>query len=183
MKTLFVILFMFIITIVMAQESVTIAVKDLTPQQLIQIKEKGEEAKEVVQTLEEKTQSWVGVGKEIGEAMNSGLMAVVEASDKFANTKVGKYTMLFIGWKIIGKDIVKIIIGFIFFLSSLPLIFYSLRRLYPRRVRIKGGQWWNHKEKEYEIIEGPKFDGLEFVKILHIICLGLSFIVTYAIMF
>jgi muconolactone delta-isomerase len=36
---------------------------------------------------------WVGLGKEVGEAVNSSLAAVTDQTARFADTKVGKVTM------------------------------------------------------------------------------------------
>ena len=39
---------------------------------------------------------WLGFGKEIGEAMNGALGAVVGQADKFGATKVGTFTMVMV---------------------------------------------------------------------------------------
>jgi hypothetical protein len=173
MKHLLIILFVLLVGITTAQESVKIKIEDLTSDQLIQLKRQRKEAAkanlESEETTKEKVSSWVGVGKEVGQAMNSGLMAVVDASEKFSDTKVGKYTILFIGWKIIGKDLVKILLIILGVIASLIVTLYSLRRLYNRRVMVSGSKLFFWQEREYEIIEVKDYEGLEFVKVLHII--------------
>lgn len=56
--------------------------------------------------------NWVGVGGEVGTAVREGLNAVVDVADKFGKTDVGRFTMILVAWKVIGKDIMRIVLGF-----------------------------------------------------------------------
>jgi hypothetical protein len=55
--------------------------------------------------------SYVGVGKEIGIAVNSALEAVNDQVVKFSETKLGKITVFLVVWKVLYKDVLGIIIG------------------------------------------------------------------------
>lgn len=72
--------------------------------------------------------AWVGVGKEVGEAVNSSLAAVTDNAAKFADTKIGKYTMFIVVWKVIGKDILGFIYAFSIAAIGLPVLIWSYRQ-------------------------------------------------------
>jgi hypothetical protein len=70
-----------------------------------------------VAALEKKLETygnWVGVGGEVGEAVRSGLEAVVDVADQFGQTDVGKFTLVLVAWKVMGKDTIRILLGFMF---------------------------------------------------------------------
>ena len=186
MKKLLVLLFMilalvFIVKMTEAQtaptETVTINKSDLTPAQIAKITAEEQMAK--IETYGK----WVGVGNEIGVAIKEGLTAVVDVSERFSNTKVGEFTMYLIAWKVIGKDLVRIVLGILFIIFITVIIFKSLRRMYPRRIALKTNGWKFWLPREYQLIKPETYDGYEFVKVLHIIMLAAAFGLTYAIMF
>ena len=54
--------------------------------------------------LESKLQSvghMAGMGKEIGIAINDGLAAITDQTNRFSNTKVGKFTIIIIAFKVL----------------------------------------------------------------------------------
>lgn len=162
-------------------EKIVVNVADLTPDQLKKIQEQ-----ERLNTMEEKIQTygrWVGVGNEVGVAIKEGLNAVVDVSEKFSNTKVGEFTMYLIAWKVIGKDIVRIILGLIFQIIITILIFMSFKRMFPKRYVTESHGWKFWLPQKYEIVKPEEYDGFGFVKFLHIIAMAGSFGLTYAIMF
>jgi len=142
--------------------------------------------------LEKKLQTygnWVGVGGEVGTAIKEGLTAVVDVADQFGKTDVGKFTMYMVAWKVIGKDIVRIVLGLIFIAIFTWLLIYSFKRTcIERRVLVenKNAGWFRYpKEKKYEIIE-PRFgngEGLGAIRVLHIIFFLIGIWITYAVMF
>lgn len=87
----------------------------LTPQQLkqIEVHEAG---------------AWVGLGKEVGEAINSSLSAVTDNTAKFADTQVGKFTMFIIAWKVLGNDFMGVVWAFFLALLGFPTLIWSYRR-------------------------------------------------------
>ncbi|HEU5114653.1 MAG TPA: hypothetical protein VFT82_02720, partial [Candidatus Paceibacterota bacterium] len=54
---------------------------------------------------------WVGLGKEVGVAVNDSLSALTTQADKFSNTGVGKFTMFLVAYKVLGKDLLGALIG------------------------------------------------------------------------
>lgn len=187
-KSLLIIIYLFSITIftngqtsTTIPEKITVNTSDLTVDQLTKIK-----AEQTANELQKKLDTygkWVGVGGEIGGAVKESLNAVVDVADKFGKTEVGRFTMLMVAWKIIGKDIVRIFIGIIFMFIVTILIFRSYKNLCIKRVVIKNNGWKFWLPKEYELVKPNDFEGIEFVKILHIFFFAGAIGLAYAIMF
>jgi hypothetical protein len=90
-----------------------------------------------------KTQSWVGMGREIGEAVNSSMAAITTQSNNFAQTPVGKLTVFIVIWKVIGDEAIHVGGGLIELLIFVPVWIWSYRRTcMTRKVRTAGG--WFH---------------------------------------
>ena len=101
-----------------AQDTVTMVMvpkNTLTPQQ-----------KQVVEV--QSAREWVGLGKEVGEAINSSLAAVTDQTSRFADTKVGRLTVALVVWKVIGAEIVHFVIAGILFFLIFPVIIWSMRK-------------------------------------------------------
>ena len=110
-----------------------------------------------------------GWGKEIGTMLREAGVAFVETTDgtlnvttehlyKFADSKVGKYAMIFIGWKLFGKDgmdVLERLVGYL--VGSLMIIFltkglWALVRRYTvgSLVVTKKEGWWIFSKKTLE---------------------------------
>ena len=163
-------------------EKIVVNKSDLTPTQLLKI-----ESDAKVAELEKKLETygnWVGVGGEIGTAVKEGLNAVVDVSERFGKTDVGKFTLVMIAWKVMGKDTVRIILGVLLIIVTTLFIFINFRKNFTtRKVMIKGNRWLFWQEREYELVTPRSYDGYEFVKILHLFFLVGTYGVAYAIMF
>jgi len=127
--------------------------------------------------------NWVGVGGEIGNDIKEALNAVVDVSDKFDKTNVGKFTMVLVAWKIIGKDIIRILLGIIFIILFSIFVYKTLRKMYPYKITTKDNGWKIWLPKEYEIFEPNTYEGYAMVKFVYVILLAAGFGITYAIMF
>ncbi len=162
-------------------EEITIKKSDLSTEQLAEIL-----AEKQLQEMQKKVETygnWVGVGGEVGTAVKEALLGVVEVSDKFGKTDVGKFTMIMVAWKIIGKDIIRILLGLIFIIVFVILLNRSYRTYTVRRIVTESNGWKFWLPKKYTLVEPKEFDGFEFTKILHLFLLVGSFGITYAIMF
>jgi hypothetical protein len=81
---------------------------------------------------------WVGFGKEVGQAMNEGLSAVVNQADRFGTTRVGTFVMFLVAWKVIGAELVGIVLGIPICIAGVALWIWSMRRFFfGRRVLVK----------------------------------------------
>lgn len=170
-------------------DKVVISTRDLTPDQLakIQAEKQLETANAQIDALQKKVETygkWVGVGGEIGQAVKDGLNAVVDVADKFGGTNVGKFTMSMIAWKVIGKDIAKIVLGLMFFLTMFVVIWNIYKKVILTRKYVVNDPGLFKYPKEYKVVES-NLDGEEkaWLSIALLCVLGLSSWITYAIMF
>ncbi len=163
-------------------QKITVRQSDLTPDQLAKIKL--QEANDELQKKVDTYGKWIGVGGEIGTAVKDGLNAVVDVADKFGSTNVGKFTMTMIAWKVIGKDIVKIILGLIFFITYTWVLIYSYKRTCTARRVLLSNPGFMKYPKTYQIVESKFEDeGLAWMIVLHIVLFLISIWITYSIMF
>jgi hypothetical protein len=173
-------------------QQVTVDYSDLTPAQQAQYNADKliTEQKAQLAVAEKKIEQfgdWVGVGGEVGKAIEEGLSAVVNVADEFSGTDVGKFTMILVAWKVMGKDVVKILLGIIFFIVMAFLITRIYRNSVQTRRKLiqKTPQgFWKRSIKKYELVKSD-LDGEE--KLWLSIVLAAVFLIgiwiTYAIMF
>lgn len=103
------------------QEQITVNVSDLDPALVEKIKNE-QSIKEVKRKINTYGQ-WVGMGKELGGAVDGALSSITKHADNMANTNVGKFTMFMIAYKVLGNDVMGITFGFIFwFIGTLLFI-------------------------------------------------------------
>jgi len=109
---------------------------------------------------QEHAKTWIGIGKEFGDAVNSGLAAVTTQSNNFAQTPVGKITVFLIAWKILGDQITHFIGGTLEILIFLPLWIWSYRRIcLPKTLLVREtiGQD-KQKIKEWKVVNDDDRD-------------------------
>jgi hypothetical protein len=88
---------------------------------------------------QEHAKTWIGIGKEFGDAVNTGLAAVTTQSNNFAQTPVGKVTVFLIAWKILGDQVIHFVGGIAEVVLFVPIWIWSYRRMCMSR-RIKTGK-------------------------------------------
>lgn len=120
--------------------TVTIPKSSLTPQQQQTVKQ-------------QEIHNWVGIGKEVGEAVNSSLQAITTQSNNFAQTGVGRLTVAIVIWKVIGDQVVHIFGGIVELLIFLPIWIWSYRRMCLTRRFKTGKDTW--QVVEYRDTSGP----------------------------
>ena len=95
---------------------------------------------------------WVGLGDEIGKAVNSSLSAVTTQASNFANTNVGKITVALVVWKVIGTDITQLFVGLGWFVIFIISWQWAMRKwAMDHKVLSKVNA---DKSKEYTIVKG-----------------------------
>lgn len=105
--------------------TVTVPKSSLTPQQQLNYKQ-------------QEIHSWVGIGKEVGDAVNSSLAAVTQQSNNFAQTGVGKITVAVVVWKVMGKELTGVLCGIVFAIIAFPTWLWSYYRIcVPKRTLIR----------------------------------------------
>ena len=101
-------------------------------------------------------EKWIGIGREIGIATKEGLSAVVDVSEKFGATNVGRFVMVMVAWRIIGKDAVRIVFGIPIFIIGLFIWIWSYRHFFfTHRVLVK-------RDKAAKIKEWKQVPAYEF---------------------
>ena len=68
-------------------------------------------------------------GAEIGDAIAATAERLGVAVNDFANTPVGKITILLIVYKLIGETVIGIVVGSVFLIISFSIWFYLFRRM------------------------------------------------------
>jgi hypothetical protein len=180
-KILFTIVLVFLFGLGYSQtkeERVTISKSELTIDQLKKLEED-----ELLKKLDHYGK-WVGIGGEIGTAVRESLMGVVDVADKFGDTNVGKFTLVMVAWKIIGKDLIRIFLGVIFLIMFTIMFWrnYSSKFMY-QKIR-KTGHWYKFWEPyEFELHKPEKYEGFEFMRLLYMCMYIGAFGITYLIMF
>ena len=181
MKTFKLILLLMVLTIgtLFSQETVTLNVADLTQSQLEQIKSKKTESPDL--TNVETASKYIGLGKEVGIAINEGLNSTIDAANKFGNTRVGTFTMNILAWKLLGKDITRVVLSVLLLFSSIWLLIYNIRKHSTHKVSTKGAWYQFWVTKEYEIVNSNE-EGDFWAKIAFVILFLISVWIAYSIL-
>lgn len=103
------------------------------PEKMISVPESKLTEQQKAELLSDKTQSWVGIGKEIGEAVNSSMAAITTQSNNFAQTPVGKLTAFIVIWKVIGDQAIHLFGGMLEFIVFVPIWLWSYRKMCMNR--------------------------------------------------
>lgn len=84
---------------------------------------------------------YVGVGKEIGIAVNGALEAVNDQAVKFSDTKLGKITIFLVVWKVLYKDALGLLIGIPILLGWTALFMGVLYFIFlARKIKLKDAE-------------------------------------------
>lgn len=120
-------------------DRIVVSASDLPASVLEEIKKKKE-----LENIEYKVQSygkWAGMGEEIGTAVSGALTAVKDVSIEFADSDLGHFTMLMVAWKVMGIDVVRIVIGvFLIFLGWIFTLKSYFKTCTPTRLYENGRQ-------------------------------------------
>ncbi len=111
-------------TVAFAQDPTKVVVDKsiLTPEQLAKI-----QANNTMDQVQQFGQ-YAGLGKEIGEGVNGALSAITDNANKFANTRVGVYTMWLVAYKVIGNKAIRFVVGGLMLLVMFPTLVWVFRR-------------------------------------------------------
>jgi len=152
----------------------------LTPEQIAKLDPTTKAAIAALQTEARTDQiistgsKWVGLGKEIASAVNETAKGVAMTASDFAETPLGKYTLILIAYKVIGTDLIQIVFGILWLIIIICISLYLYRNNSARSVIIK--RTWNkefHKfDKTYQYV--AEDNDWRTVAIV-IFCVGLIF--------
>ncbi len=131
-----------------ADAEITVKRKDLPAGLLKEI-----DSKQQLESLQKKIETygkWVGMGHEVGVAVNESLGALTTQADNFSKTGVGKFTMFIVAYKVLGHDFLAFIIGIPLLVTGTCIFLWSYRRTcLPYRILTKVNV---DKSKEYTVI-------------------------------
>lgn len=118
-----------------------------------------QEAKSTIENVH----GWVGLGKEVGEAVNTSLMAITTQADNFSKTGVGKLTVILVVWKVIGDQAIHIVGATVELLVFLPIFLWSYRKscmtraIVTSRDGLFGKKTWEVKNYRDTLISTVSF--------------------------
>jgi hypothetical protein len=141
-------------------EKILVDVNDLPPGLAEQLK-----TKQKIKQMGE----WAGLGKEIGEAINNSLAAITDNAEKFADTRVGTFTMVLVAWKVIGNDLTQFMVGVpLLFIGLIFFIVILCKNCMTKRILVK-----EEGEKKEYLVHEPSDE----VRIGHFICFVIFIVV------
>lgn len=76
---------------------------------------------------------YVGMGREIGIAVNDALLAITERANDFASTDVGKLTVALVVYKVIGTDVLQFFVGMLLLFILTTFCYFVYRAKIKRR--------------------------------------------------
>lgn len=82
------------------------------------------------QTTVDGVSQWVGIGREVGIATREGLESVVDVSQKFGGTQVGRFVMFMVAWRVLGKQLLGVVLGIPIWIAGVAMWVYSMRRFF-----------------------------------------------------
>lgn len=130
-----------------SDDKVTISKSQLTKDQLADLDK---------QALDQKISQygkWVGVGHEIGTAVNESLSAVTTNAATFSQTDVGKMTIALVIFKVAGKELIALAVGLVFLITFVPLWSWSFyKNCVTRRILLEDNK---QTGKRWELINDP----------------------------
>jgi len=90
-----------------------------------------------VVTAAAQAKEWAGIGKEIGSAFAETAKALSVETNQFIQTPVGKWTLFFVGWYLIGHKLWAIVAGIGIWIVLGHLIHRSFRYFHVPRDIVK----------------------------------------------
>jgi len=178
MKTKFIALLLAVLTTfaVVGQETLKVDVTKLTQQELLVYQKMKQNANEASLTLDsitpDKINTYAEVGRAFGSAFKECWTTVSTDAERFANSSAGKWAMVLVSWKIMGKDAtqlvrdtVKISIGMCLLTVGVPFFIYIIRRNCVSVPKLKSSSkiFWLTYKREYEGMTVPIHGGGEAI--------------------
>ena len=101
---------------------------------------------------------YVELGEMIGKALGSTAREMNVAVNDFAQTPVGKLSMVLIIWKVIGREGLHYLVGSLIMIIGLWMWVYYFRRLCFIQSIEYGTGWWIFRAKKIIYIDKPSDD-------------------------
>lgn len=126
---------------------------------------------QVNNTLEQVQQvgQFAGVGKEISDAVNGSLAGITDQTNRFANTRVGTYTMWIVAFKVLGDRAIRLGLALLFGIVITPIFIWAFsRNAMTRRILVektgKDRKWETVSPEPYaQVTYGLVYVGLMLI--------------------
>lgn len=123
-------------------------------------------------TIQEQAKGWAGIGDEIGHAVNNSMAAITTQSNNFAQTPVGKLTVLIVIWKVVGDQAVHVAGGIVEIIFFVPLWIWSFRKTgIVRRALVSSEGWPIIGKKTWQVLDDQDKsdkDSRELARYIHL---------------
>jgi hypothetical protein len=130
MKKVLVSLALLFATSAFSASSSSVDVSKLTPEQVAQVQKQVSELSSapvnVSASVRKEAEAWGELGANMGKAMVGAAKEVGVASNEFAQTGLGKVVVGIVAYKVIGKDILKIVFGSLVLIVGYSIAFWLL---------------------------------------------------------
>lgn len=104
----------------------------------------GDDVKNISAVVREEAEQWGKLGTNIGSAMVSAAKEVGVATAEFSETNLGKIVTFIVVYKVIGQDLLGIVIGSFILLTFIPTGFWIIFGKVLRNVEYEEKPWlWN----------------------------------------
>ena len=113
-------LFLLVLILPAFAAPITIDDSQLTVEQKANLEAKKSEAK--TNATIKVVSDYVGLGKEIGQAVDGSLGALTNRAEEFANTRVGNFTLWIVAYKVLGQDAIGLLNSFIRIIIGIPIL-------------------------------------------------------------
>ena len=147
MKKLLLILAVFAAAHANASSTPTADLSKLTPAQQAEVlaniekmAKPEEKAKNISETARHETEKWAELGGNMGKAAVGAAKEIGMAANEFIATPLGKVTMGVVIYKVIGKDIIKFIVG-----GAILVFFFSMAVYLVRSKKYTGSVEYEYK--------------------------------------
>lgn len=153
MKKLITLLILSFVSMFSYAQTVSLDLAELSPE--IKTAIEAEAQKQAMQSKITTYGEWVGLGEEIGAAVDGSLSALTSNAIDFSKTDLGKITMALVIFKVAGEDLMGYIIGVSLILFLTPVYLYFWFRDTRVKTLIEGSRlrgtakYQTLKEKSY----------------------------------
>lgn len=166
-----------------AEETIMVKKSELPPGLLTKL----EAQASFNETKEKITQygNWVGMGKEIGIAVNDGITAIKDQAISLSETKLGYYIMFLIAYKVIGTDLIQLAIGLPLMIALFIVFLWSYyKNCIPRQVLVEEDKGKKvYKTFPFETTQRWNSSDMAASQIMHFVFFAISMIACIAIIF
>ena len=126
----------------------TATIQNLTEEQAAKLELDGAKMKATPINIANQASEWADIGTKYGMAIAATAKELGLAADDLLGTTVGKVALVLIVWKVMGSDLLGVVVGIPWLIIGFGFWFYSFRRASLIESVTKepvAGQFWRKK--------------------------------------